>query len=75
MIFWQYDPDQNFWTQKAELPGTPRNSAVAFEAGGKGYVGTGYDGTNKLKDFWEYDLKNNTGSRRLILADLPDTTR
>jgi N-acetylneuraminic acid mutarotase len=33
----------------------PRNGAVAFSINGKGYVGLGYDGTNYLKDFWEFD--------------------
>ena len=48
---WEYDMEQDFWTQKASMPGTARNSAVAFTVNGKGYLGTGYDGENYLKDF------------------------
>lgn len=45
-----------------------RNGAVGFSINGKGYVGTGYDGTNYLKDFWEYDPKANTWTQ---VADYP----
>mgnify|MGYP003622767620 CR=1 FL=1 len=27
---WEYDPDLNYWTQKATMPSTKRSSAVAF---------------------------------------------
>jgi N-acetylneuraminic acid mutarotase len=33
---------------------------VAFSAAGKVYVGLGYDGVNKLKDFWEYTPSTDT---------------
>lgn len=52
--FWEYDTVLNNWTQKADLGGGPRQYAVGFGIAGKGYVGTGYDGSPK-KDFWEYD--------------------
>jgi N-acetylneuraminic acid mutarotase len=45
---------QYTWTQKASFSGTARYSAVSFSLGGKGYVGTGWDGTLR-RDFWEYD--------------------
>ena len=52
------------WTQKAnfgwtgtEEKGTARVDAVAFSIGDRGYLGTGYDGSNQ-KDFWEYDPIN-----------------
>lgn len=32
-----------------------RHGGVGFSINGKGYVGLGYDGTNYLRDFWEYD--------------------
>lgn len=49
-----------------------RNGAVAFSINGKGYVGTGYDGENFLKDFWEYDPKTNAWTR---IADFPGVAR
>ncbi|HNY49932.1 MAG TPA: hypothetical protein PLV50_10405 [Smithella sp.] len=64
--FWEYDAAANTWTQVANFGSTPNNedglirkSAVAFAIGTKGYVGTGYDGTNYYNDFWEYDPASN----------------
>lgn len=54
--FWEYNPNTNQWTKKADLPTKSRYSAVAFSIGDKGYVGTGVDSLyTKLSDFWEYD--------------------
>ena len=39
--FWEYDPTTNTWTQKANFGGTPRDGAVGFSIGSKGYIGTG----------------------------------
>ncbi len=61
---WQYDAANNFWIQKADMPGVPRNSAIAFTSAGKAYVGTGYDGVDKLKDMWEYTPSTNTWERK-----------
>src|ERR1700722_14536104 len=33
---WQYDPQLDQWVQKANFPGAPRNSAVAFSIGNLG---------------------------------------
>jgi N-acetylneuraminic acid mutarotase len=43
------------WTRKFSFPGTVREMAVSFTIGNKAYIGLGFDGTNKRKDFWEYD--------------------
>lgn len=57
--FWEYDTQNNTWTQKADFPGNKRGFAVGFTIDGKGYMGTGgyYDsGTSTYyKDFWQYD--------------------
>jgi N-acetylneuraminic acid mutarotase len=45
---------QYTWTQKAAFAGTSRYAACSFAIGGKGYLGTGFDGSIR-KDFWEYD--------------------
>ncbi len=45
----------NAWTQKSDFPGSARYEAVAFGLGNLGYVGTGFDGANALKDFYQYD--------------------
>ena len=39
---------------------------------GKGYFGTGYDGSNKLSDFWEYDPTANSWTQK---ADFPGGAR
>jgi N-acetylneuraminic acid mutarotase len=69
---WEYDMEQDFWTQKAAFPGSPRSSAVAFAVGEKGYFGTGYDGKDYYKDFWEYDPQTNTWAQRI---DFPGSAR
>jgi|AntAceMinimDraft_16_1070373.scaffolds.fasta_scaffold33443_1 N-acetylneuraminic acid mutarotase len=51
------------WTQKADFGGTARRGAVGFTIGTKLYIGTGFDGT-LYKDFWEYDLDNNTWTQK-----------
>lgn len=66
--FWQYDPELDNWSQKADLDyGThavgraiARSGAVAFSVNGKGYVGLGKDETTLLDDFWVYNPDNNT---------------
>lgn len=81
---WEYDINKDSWTQLASLPETDRNgntvrgrnSACAFAAGGKGYVGTGYNGevenSGYMDDFWEYNPTNNTWTQK---ADFPGGRR
>jgi len=53
------------WIQKADLTGGPRQGAVGFSIGNKGYLGTGEDnGYVSKKDFWEYDPDNNTWTQK-----------
>ena len=73
--FWQYDPGNNTWTQKADFGGTKRSNAMGFSIGSKGYIGTGYDGNpfNQVtKDFWEYDPGTNIWTQK---ADFGGTAR
>lgn len=51
---YQYDPLLNSWKIKNDFPGTGRIDVSFFVIGEKGYVGSGYDGSN-AKDFYEYD--------------------
>jgi N-acetylneuraminic acid mutarotase len=62
--FWEYNPESNVWTRKADLPiidsSLPasqqgRYGAVGFGINGKGYITTGFNGSNALKDCWEFD--------------------
>jgi N-acetylneuraminic acid mutarotase len=45
------------------MPGLPRSSAVAFSIGQKAYVGTGFDGSHILGDFYELDAGENTWTK------------
>ena len=66
--FWQYNPDSNKWSQKANIPGYPRFGGVYFSIGNKGFFGGGNGGN----DFWEYDPAQNTWTRK---ADIPGYVR
>lgn len=60
------------WSELSDFDGYPRSDAVAFVIGSKGYLGTGYDGESRLKDFWEYDPEMNYWTQK---ADLPGVVR
>lgn len=60
------------WVSESDFEGVPRSDAVGFSIGSKGYVGTGYDGENRLNDFWEYDPTKNSWTQK---ADFPGTAR
>jgi len=69
--FWEFDPVNNTWTQKADFGGDARIQAVGFSIGTKGYIGTGGRGDYKT-DFWEYDSANNIWTRK---SDFPGLAR
>lgn len=59
--FWEYDPQTDTWTQKADFEGEARSFAVGFSIGAKGYFGTGRGVSgDRLSDFWEYDPLNDS---------------
>jgi N-acetylneuraminic acid mutarotase len=60
------------WYELSDFEGVPRSDAVAFTIGDKAYVGTGYDGSDRLNDFWEYDPTLNNWTRK---ADFPGVAR
>jgi N-acetylneuraminic acid mutarotase len=47
------------WIELADFGGDARHEAVAFSIGEIGYVGTGYNGDERLKDFFAYDADMN----------------
>jgi hypothetical protein len=61
--FWEFDPTTNAWTQKASFPGAPRQWAVAFAIGSRGYAGTGGN-ANAGKDFYMYDPVANAWTKK-----------
>ncbi|GAB3826957.1 Kelch repeat-containing protein [Pontibacter rugosus] len=60
------------WQPRADFAGVARSSAVSFVIDGKAYVGTGYDGTKRLQDFWMYEPNANTWTK---IADFPGEAR
>ncbi len=58
--FWEYDPESESWTQKADFIGTARRQAVAFSIDSMGYVGTGQDINGFTNDFYQYNPLTNT---------------
>lgn len=66
--FWRFDG--HTWVQQDSFPGAGRYGAVAFVAGGKAYVGTGYRpavAANEMdiyyNDFYEFDPAQPQGSQ------------
>lgn len=69
------ESDEDFmgnWVEYSDFEGIPRSDAVSFVIGNYAYIGTGYDGEDRLKDFWEYDLEKDTWMQK---ADLPGIAR
>lgn len=62
--FYEYDPQKNVWTRKADYPGGAVWGAVGMAIGTKGYMGTGQNATAIKKDFYEYDPANDKWTRK-----------
>lgn len=60
------------WWELSDFDGVPRSDAVSFVIDDIGYVGTGYDGDDRLNDFWQYDPSKNYW---LKVADFPGEAR
>jgi N-acetylneuraminic acid mutarotase len=74
--FYSFAPTTGSWTKLTSMPAAAvaRYNAVAFVAGGKGYVGTGYDGTNMLSDFWQFDPAGTTTTTTTTGTTVTTTT-
>jgi hypothetical protein len=76
--FYQYDPTNNTWTQKANFPLTGRSYGIAFASCNSKYyyAGTGQNNGNAMQDIWKYDPSLDTwtqetnfgGGNRWIMA-------
>ncbi len=63
--FWEYDPNSDQWTRKANFPGAEREGATGFAIANKGYIAG-------ATDLWEYDPAIDQWTRK---ADFPGTSR
>jgi len=70
--FWEYTWGPGtlggVWTQKASLPGPLRRNATGFSIGNKGFIGTGYNDSAWLSDFWEWNQSTNTWTQKTDFA-------
>ena len=73
---WEYNPENDLWTRKADFPGSKRSSGVALSINEKGYiVGGQYWKTSWIyypKDLWEYDPLRDEWTQK---ADFPGSDR
>jgi N-acetylneuraminic acid mutarotase len=60
------------WVELSDFEGVARSDAAAFSINDKGYVTTGYDGDDRLKDLWEYDPVRDFWIQK---ADFPGNAR
>ncbi len=59
--WWEFDTGSNTWSQKANVPGSPRFGACGFSIGTKGYLGCGFSvNASYSSDFYQYDPNTNT---------------
>ena len=65
-------PDEGNWVEESDFEGATRSGAVSFVINDLAYVGTGYDGEDRLNDFWRYDPSRNSWFR---IADFPGNPR
>jgi len=60
------------WVEQSDFEGVARSDAASFSIGNFGYVGTGYDGDDRLTDFWKYDSDLNRWTQ---VAEFPGEAR
>lgn len=60
------------WIKRSDYEGVARTEAVVFTINDKAYTGGGFDGRDRLDDFWEYDADQNYWTQK---ADMPGTPR
>lgn len=66
------EEDLGNWLTSSTFDGIARSSCASFTINDKGYVGTGYDGSDYLNDFWEFDIE---GGYWVQKANFPGTER
>ena len=69
---WEFNPQTNQWTPKANFPGGVRYQLASFSIDDNGYVGLGTDQDLYRKDFWKYNTTTNQWS---AIPDLPASAR
>lgn len=52
---WEYNPNDDLWTEKTSFEGSARIEAVGFVIGNRGYLATGKASTSSFDDMWGFD--------------------
>lgn len=52
---WEYNPSIDNWELKTAFEGSPREAAVGFAIGDKGYIATGRSSSYRFDDLWQFD--------------------
>lgn len=63
------------WVEVSDFGGVARSGAVCFVIDNVAYVGTGYDGTDRLTDFWKYIYISDSNNYWVRIADFPGEAR
>ncbi len=69
---WEFNPQTETWSQKANFSGSARRQAVCFTSANVAYIGTGESASGLNKDFYSYNPETNTWSQ---VADFAGTAR
>ncbi|RYC51902.1 IPT/TIG domain-containing protein [Flagellimonas olearia] len=73
---WEYDPNNDTWTQKADFGGGKRQYHLGYSMNGMGYAGMGIDqNNNDHKDLWQFDPTDGASGSWTQKTDLPDGNR
>jgi N-acetylneuraminic acid mutarotase len=60
------------WSRASDFEGAARTEAVSFIIGDTVFVGGGYDGTDRRRDYWALDPTTGTWTQK---ADMPGVMR
>jgi len=60
------------WMRGSDFEGVARTEAITFTINDIAYVGSGFDGTNRLNDLWSFDVSTGTWTQK---ADIPGAAR
>lgn len=58
--FWEYNPESNEWSKKADFPGASTNGCISFVHNNDIYIGFGFTGTSFTKEMWRYSTQNDS---------------
>jgi N-acetylneuraminic acid mutarotase len=51
---YEFDPSTNAWDDRTSFEGAARQQAIGFVLEGRGFVGTGLNGSSRFDDVWEF---------------------